>query len=551
MSLSYLFVSLLPSSVPNDEKGAKLVRCFQHPDAVSSVLFWPKKELLVTGCWDGSIRFWDIHTGKVDHGWKAHQQGVTALALGRKGTLASGGCDQTVRIWDGLESARTGEFKTREVTNSISFSPDGVLLCSAAWHWVNLWDSDGLILESHDYSPSAVAFSPTGNLLAIGTKNRKILLVEHPYTSLPGQRRYRRSPREGLEIAVRTEALPVRTEGRGVVIDLRKRTESGAWTDEFAIYALAFSPDGRTLASIGELSDLILFETLTAKERRRLKTDKAVAYSVALAPNGHIVATGEGWGFWLKGYPSGEQTTSTSAKTENECDCTRLWDIRTGKPICRLARHEKGTRCVAFSPDGNLLATGSEDKTALLWDVSAIMRASEQKAAERPLGDLQPLWLALTNDNAVKAFDAILAMSESSKQTVPFLRTKLRPIAAVEKATIEKIFKDLDGDDFSARDRASQELSNLGEGAEPVLREKLSKEIAVEARDRIEKLIEKCKGHNPPPEILGAVRGIEVLERIGSDDAVAILESLAKGIPSARQTQEAKDSLKRLRERKK
>src|SRR5216683_3186735 len=93
LALFCFVASLQPSPASDDEKGAKLLCRFQHADAVCSVLLWPKNELLVTGCWDGSIRFWDIHTGKVDHVWKAHHQGVTALALGREGILASGGCD--------------------------------------------------------------------------------------------------------------------------------------------------------------------------------------------------------------------------------------------------------------------------------------------------------------------------------------------------------------------------------------------------------------------------------------------------------------------------
>jgi hypothetical protein len=312
---------------------------------------------------------------------------------------------------------------------------------------------------------------------------------------------------------------------------------------------LAFSPDGRTLAAFGQISDLILWEVLTGKERRRLNTDEAIGFSVAFSPNGAILATGEGWSFWLKGKPGRERTTGTSRKTEKESNCTRLWDIKSGKAICRLARHDEGTRCLAFSPDGKFLATGSEDKSALVWDVSELMRELSPDETQVPLRGLETHWKNLSHDDAVLAFDSILAISASPKESVPFLRSKLRPVTAVEKTTVEKLVSKLDSDDFPTRQHATQELYKLSERAEPMLRDALSKEISSEGRARIEEIIEKWKGHNPPPEILGALRGVETLERIGSDDAVAVLESLAKGASWARQTQEAKASLKRIKER--
>jgi WD40 repeat protein len=441
-----------------------------------------------------------------------------------EGIVASGSSDGTVRTWNGLSSTKTREFKTDTSINSLALSPDGTLLSSGAWRRWNVWHvgQNRLLVQSDDDSYSAVAFSPTGNALATGTENGIVMVFDRPYAPLAGN---------------------------ALTLDKRKRDRPGVISEATAIWSLAFSPDGRSLAALGEISDLILWEVLTGKQRRRLNTEEAIGFSVAFAPNPNILATGEGWGFHVKGRPDGYLTTGTTGKKDP--NCARLWDIRTGKPICRLEGHKQGTRCVAFSDDGKLLATGSEDKTAVVWDVSAFTKDILRNGAEEPIGHLESHWMNLAGDNAVLAFDSILAMTASPKQSIPFLRAKLRPAPAVDKGTAEKLLKDLDNDEFRTRQHASEELSKLGEGAEPILRNELSKDISAEARVRIEGLIEKWKGHNPPPEILGALRAVETLERIGSDDSVAVLESLAKGVPWARQTQDAKASLERIRERRK
>src|SRR5439155_20820495 len=114
-----------------------------------------------------------------------------------------------------------------DVANSLAFSPAESLLSCTAWFSVYLWDLPKRqpIAESPgNNSASGGTFSPNGKLLAIAQSGR-VLLFEAPYASL---------------------AMEDLAGGR--ILDKSHRNQVGPAVDSYAIWSLAFSPDGRTLA---------------------------------------------------------------------------------------------------------------------------------------------------------------------------------------------------------------------------------------------------------------------------------------------------------------
>ena len=119
------------------------------------------------------------------------------------------------------------------------------------------------------------------------------------------------------------------------------------------LWSVAFSPDGRTLASgsEGDAGEVVLWDVATRKPRARLEGHRWCILDIAFSPDGKRLATAGG-----------------DYNGKRKVGVIKLWESAAGREVATLTGHTRGVASVAFAPDGRTLASGGFDGTARLWD---------------------------------------------------------------------------------------------------------------------------------------------------------------------------------------
>jgi len=342
-----------------------------HTYPVSSVAFSPDGKTLASGSYDTTIILWDVSTGKpIGQPLTGHTNSISSVAFSPDGkTLASGSADDTIILWDVSTGKPIGQPLTGHTSdiNSVAFNPDGKMLASGSDdNTIILWDVSsgapiGQPFTGHTDVIYTVAFSPDGKTLASGSEDATIILWDVSTGKPIGQ------PLTGHTDVVYSVAF--NPDGKTLVsgsddttiilwdVSLGKPIGQPLTGHTNAVVSVAFSPDSKTLASGSKDNTIILWNISTGLNAsvskyvpigQPLTGHTSSVYSVAFSPDGKMLASGS------------DDTTII------------LWDVATGKPIGQpLTGHKGPVWSVVFSPDGKTLASGSDDNTIILWDVSS------------------------------------------------------------------------------------------------------------------------------------------------------------------------------------
>jgi WD40 repeat protein len=344
-----------------DVSSGKVVRnLIGHRREVRSMSFSPNGLVLATGGYDNTIKLWDLSNGKVIKNLVGHSRELWSVKFSPNGQiLASGSADNTAKLWD----VSTGKVVKTLIghqgeVRSVFFSPDGqALITGSEDNSAKLWNvSSGKVTKTFVNQSSVIrkaAFSSNGKTAITwgvfdtieiwDIASGKIIKTFSGHLN----KIYRLTfSHDGKLLATVANTVRIWDVLSGKLLN----TVPGKQT-------ASFSPDGRTLATVGFDDSAQIWDITTGKVVKRFNSQSMAVTYVLLSPNGRYLAAG------------------------HEDGAIKLWDVLSGKEIASLSPDQEIDGVVSvggnlipritglsFSPDGRFLVIIADFGTPRIWE---------------------------------------------------------------------------------------------------------------------------------------------------------------------------------------
>jgi WD40 repeat protein len=568
----------------------KLIRRFEVPGYFQAMALSPNGRVMATSGGDSSVRLWGVASGRELRTFDTPRESSTALQFSPNGKMLVSAGAAVLRFWD-LDNDRElfGDLGHRGTIQGLAFLNGSKQIVSMAsdyslrvWNPATGAEIDRLTSIQYYYG-SAMVSSDGG---------RSVLFP----ASSTGIQRW--TPSVG-----RVQSIGLTMQGGTVpMLSPDGQTAAAVWGTAYRIYDVVSGAEIRTFeapehqSNVHSLSadrryfaaahgyrdqfsaaQVTVFEISTGRKLRPLappQPQPIPAVRLAFSPDCRFVVvvynSGEtrvwelatGLSRVVIAAPertaNGRTTQATAALFTPDSRCLVLGFASGELVVCELDRrepfrvqaHRAPIAAVACASDGRLLVTGSSDTSILVFDLPDLRRRTPQfipAIAAPSAADLESAWNLLGSTDEKDFGTAVASLIAWPSQTVAMLEEKLKPIRGPTEDEVRQWVSQLGDTRFATREKASKNLSLAGENARVIMTQALAAPPQhAEARRRLEVLLRRLDDGLIAPR-LQPIRAVEVLERIGTDQARKVLEKLNAETTEVLIKHEIEHALKRLK----